>query len=78
MANKYTVTFAKRAEDNLDDLVHYLEMEWSERVKNKFLEILKKKVNQLQEMPFSYQASAQRKSLRRVLSRSIPLFIIEL
>lgn len=65
MANKYTVIFSKRAENNLDDLVYYLESEWSERIKHGFLEILKQKVALLREMPFSYQASTYRKNLRR-------------
>jgi plasmid stabilization system protein ParE len=61
----FKVTFSSRAENNLDDIVAYLEMEWSTKVKENFLALLKEKIKFISENPGMYQASAKRKSIRR-------------
>ena len=38
------VTISERAEQSLDNIARYLETEWSVRVRDKFLEVLKRKI----------------------------------
>jgi plasmid stabilization system protein ParE len=49
------VTISERAEQNLDKITRYLEGEWSVRVRDKFLEILKKKIEQISRTPHMYR-----------------------
>lgn len=69
------VTISERAEQNLDNIVRYLETEWSLRVRDKFLEILKTKIEQISRMPQMYEASSKRKTIRRcVVSKQTSLY----
>jgi plasmid stabilization system protein ParE len=64
------VTISERAERNLDGIVFYLETEWSVRVRDKYLELLQKKIEMIGKMPYMYQASLKRKSIRRCVVNS--------
>ena len=71
----HKVTISERAEKNLDELVSYLESNWSIRVRDKFLITLKKKVKQIAERPFIYQVSYKRKTIRRcVVTKQTTLY----
>ena len=71
----YKVTISKRAEENLDKLVNYLESNWSTRVRDKFLTILENKISQIAETPLIYQASGKRQNVRRcVITRQTALY----
>ena len=69
------VTISERAEQNLDNIVRHLETEWSARVRDKFLEILKAKIEQIAEMPYMYEASSKKKTVRRcVVNKQTSLY----
>ncbi len=69
------VTISDRAEQNLDNIVGYLEKEWSVRVRDKFLEVLKTKIEQISRMPQMYEPSSKRKTVRRcVVSKQTSLY----
>ncbi len=69
------VTISERAEKNLDDIIQYLETEWSVRVRDKFLEVLKTKIEQIGRMPQMYEASSKKKTIRRcVISKQTSLY----
>ena len=69
------VTISERAEQNLDNIARYLETEWSVRVRDKFLEVLKKKIDQISRTPHMYEASSKKKTVRRcVLSKQTSLY----
>ncbi len=71
----YKLTISKRTEENLDQIVFYLDKEWSVQVRERFLMILSRKVKQLAEKPFLYQASGKRKSVRKcVVTKQIILY----
>ena len=40
----FNVVVSERAERNLEEIVNYLESEWSARIRDKYLLILKKKL----------------------------------
>jgi len=71
----YKVIISKRAERNLDQLVNFLESNWSIRIRDKFLATLKEKVNQITKMPLMYQTSTKSKTIRRcVVTKQTTLF----
>ncbi len=75
----YKVTLSERAEKNLDEIVTYLQSEWSVRVRNKYLSILEEKIKLISQNPFIYPASVKRKSIHRciVTKRSILFYRIK-
>ena len=59
----------------MDNIARYLETEWSVRVRDKFLEVLKKKIEQITRMPQMYEASSKKKTIRRcVVSKQTSLY----
>jgi plasmid stabilization system protein ParE len=60
-----SVVISERAEKNLDKIVTYLELEWSERVKQNFINKLFKAVQQIADKPLMYPASEIKKNVRR-------------
>lgn len=61
----FSVTISQRAEKNLDEIIHYLESEWSISVRDNFLALLKEKIEFIASNPWMYQASKKRKRIRR-------------
>ncbi len=59
------LTISSRAEINLDEIVLYLETEWSIKVKEDFLALVEKKIKFISENPWMYQVHSKRKSIRR-------------
>ena len=71
----YKITISERAEKNIDELVSYLEFNWSIRVRKKFLAALREKVNQIAEMPLMYPTSSKRETIRRcVITKQTTLY----
>ena len=69
------VIISERAEQNLDSIVLYLETEWSVRVRDKFLEVLKSKIEQIAKTPQMYEVSSKKKTIRRcVVSKQTSLY----
>jgi plasmid stabilization system protein ParE len=69
------VTISERAERNLDNIVRYLETQWSARVRDKFLDLLKNKIEKIAKMPQMYEASSKKKTIRRcVLNKQTSLY----
>lgn len=52
---QYFVIISERAENNLDDIVNYLLIEWNEKVKDCFLVRLKKIVTMISINPYLFQ-----------------------
>ena len=61
----YRLTISERAEKNLEQIIFYLDREWSVEVRQRFLVILSKKMEHISEKPMMYQSSTKRKSIRR-------------
>lgn len=59
------VTISKRAESNLKSITEYIELNWSIRAKNKFLENLLKKIDKLSKMAEMDEALDTKNSIRR-------------
>lgn len=69
------VIISERAEQNLDSILRYLETEWSIKVRDRFLKVLKAKIDQIAKTPLMYEASSKRKSVRKcVVSRQTSLY----
>ncbi|MBT1700088.1 type II toxin-antitoxin system RelE/ParE family toxin [Fulvivirgaceae bacterium PWU4] len=49
------VWISERAEGNLDDILQYLEIKWSKRVREKFLKTLQGKIKLLSQTPLMYE-----------------------
>ena len=56
----FRVTISERAEKNLQEIVDYLDREWSIRIRNKYLDILASKVKFISENPLMFQVSSRR------------------
>jgi plasmid stabilization system protein ParE len=69
------VTISERAQKNLDQIVVYLEQEWSSRIRDKYLNLLARKVKFISENPLLFQASSKSKAIRRcVLNKQTALY----
>ena len=69
------VIISERAEQNPDNIIKYLETEWSTRIRDKFLELLKTKIEQIESMPQMHEASSKKKQIRRcVINKQTSLY----
>ncbi len=59
------INLSNRAVKRLDDLLAFLEKEWSPKVKNNFILKLDKSIRQIQKLPESFPASEKIKGLRK-------------
>jgi plasmid stabilization system protein ParE len=64
---QYAVIISERAENNLDKIVTYLLIEWNEKVKNNFLDSLKKVINLLTLNPYMFPKYSKKKHIRKCL-----------
>jgi plasmid stabilization system protein ParE len=64
---QFFVVISERAENNLDDIVNYLLIEWNEKVKNLFLFRLKKIVSLLAINPYLFQEYSKKRRIRKCL-----------
>ncbi|HOZ13539.1 MAG TPA: type II toxin-antitoxin system RelE/ParE family toxin [Tenuifilaceae bacterium] len=72
---KREVRLAKRAMKKLDNLLVYLEKEWSIKVKNDFIVKLDKSLKQIQKLPDSFPESEKVKGLRKcVVTKQTTIF----
>jgi plasmid stabilization system protein ParE len=65
--NRYSVIISERAENNLDNIVNYLLTEWNEKVKDSFVNRLKKIVTLLSIDPYIFQEYSKKKRIRKCL-----------
>lgn len=71
----FTIVFSEKAKSNIEKIANYLDEEWSENVKMKFLTDISKAVKQLAIMPFMFPSSNKMKGLRRcVVNRHTVLY----
>jgi len=71
----YSVTISERAQRNLDEIVAYLDQEWSIRIRDKYLTLLARKVKFIAENPLMFQISSKRKTIRRcVVNKQTALY----
>ncbi len=69
------VTISERAEKNLDDIMFYLEEEWSIRVRDNFRKKLIKVVEQIANNPELFSPSTIKKNVRRcVVTKQTSLY----
>lgn len=61
------VSISARAEKNLDDLISYLETEWSARVKENFIKKLLNTINLISKNPHLFPASKIKKDVHKCL-----------
>ena len=64
---KYKVTISERAENNLDEIIKYLDQEWGEKVKNNFLSKLIKIQYLISTNPFLFIGYSKQKKIHRCL-----------
>jgi len=69
------VVLSKRAAKKLDELLEYLELEWSTNIKKEFVRKLEKSIEQIQRFPNSSPQSELEKGLYMlVLSKQTSIF----
>jgi len=69
------IRLSKRAMKRLENLLVYLEEEWSAKVKHDFVRKLDKSLKQIQKLPDSYPESEKIRGLRKcVLSKQTTVF----
>lgn len=61
----FTIIFSEKAKLNIEKIADYLQEQWSENVKLKFLTEVSKAVKQLAIMPFMFPSSDKMEGLRR-------------
>lgn len=62
-----TIVLSKIAAKKLENLLEYLEKEWSEKVKLNFIDKLDKSLKQISKYPLSYEKSQIKPELHRCL-----------
>jgi plasmid stabilization system protein ParE len=67
MKKHYHVTISQRAQNNLNNLLHYLEVNWSVRIKSEFLERLIKVISFIKENPYLFPISDFGQDVRRCM-----------
>jgi len=67
---KREIRISKRAMKKLDNLLDFLEKEWSVKVKHKFILKLDKLLNQIQKLPDSFPESEKIRGLRKCVLTS--------
>jgi len=67
MPKKCKVTISERAENNLDEIIKYLDQEWGDKVKNNFLGKLIKIQHLISTNPFLFMEFSKQKKIHRCL-----------
>ena len=71
----FIIIFSKKAKTNIEKIADYLDEEWSENVKLRFLTDISNAVKQLVIMPFMFPSSDKIEGLRRcVVNRHTVLY----
>jgi len=63
----YTVSISERAKQNLEQVIDYLEANWSDKVLSDFLRKLHEQTELLKQNPFMYAASEAKPDIRKCL-----------
>jgi plasmid stabilization system protein ParE len=67
MREIFNVTISQRAQDNLINILYYLEVNWSERIKTGFLKRLIKLIGYIKENPYLFPISEYGQDVRRCM-----------
>lgn len=62
---RYKVTISQRAQANLMQILDYLEQNWSEKVKNSFLQKLRRVVGLISHNPYLFPASFRKNDIHK-------------
>ena len=65
--SKYQITISENAKRRIENVFHYLEQEWSEKVRDDFKFKLLKQVDFLRQNPYMFPASQVKKNIRRCI-----------
>ena len=69
------IRFSKRAAIKLENLLNFLEKEWSIKVKNDFILKLNRTLSNIQQFPESFPESLSKKGLRKcVITKQTTIF----
>ncbi len=69
------IRFSKRAAIKLENLLNFLEKEWSIKVKNDFILKLNRTLSNIQQFPESFPESIRKKGLRKcVITKQTTIF----
>lgn len=72
---EYNIRLSKRATHDIDDIVKYLALFWSEKVKTDFLVTLSEKLMLLETNPFIYRKSTSKPNLREcVVNKGVIMY----
>jgi plasmid stabilization system protein ParE len=69
------IRFSKRAAIKLENLLNFLEKEWSIKVKNDFILKLNRTLSNIQQFPESFPESLSKKGLRKCVITKQPTII---
>mgnify|MGYP001789089495 CR=1 FL=1 len=73
--DEYDILITEQAESNLDEIIYFLQTQWSARVKIDFLATVAEKMQLLATMPYLYKASATEPDVRACLiSRQVTMY----
>lgn len=67
MDDEYEILITQQAEDELDNIVYFIQSQWPERIKTDFLAAVADKMRLLTTMPYMYKASAAEPTVRACL-----------
>ena len=75
MANPLEILWTARAKQDLDNIINYLQLKWTEREVKNFHAKLQKALSLIATRPKLFKATNQRKNLRRcVLSKQTTIY----
>jgi plasmid stabilization system protein ParE len=63
----YEVEISERAQNNVKKILKYLDVKWSQKVKEAFLIKFKKSISLLETNPYLFQEFSKRKKIRKCL-----------
>ncbi len=79
MAKLLNVIWSNEAVQNLEDIIHYIKKEWTQREVDNFLVRLEKCIFLIQQKPKLFPLTEYRKNLRRcVISRQTSLYYLSI
>lgn len=67
MNGNYHVDISQRAQDNLVEILYYLDLNWSEKIKTEFLKRFIKQINHIKQNPYLFPIAEYGKDARRCM-----------
>ena len=73
--DEYDILITEQAESDLDELIHFIQTQWPDRIKIDFLATVAEKMQLHTTMPYMYKASAMEPGVRDCLiSRQVTMY----